>query len=177
MEAPTVKQVRTWSKIDFDQLGFAEASSEEEEDGLQFIVDRAVDYVLNVTGHTLEDVPAELVTTAQEAVQRRSEQLAYKEQEDEAETASDIDMIQNFSAGSYSENRKNMERATKFVPNVVNAWPHLNDLLMRLMTEEKLEWWRERWGQNQPAFAIAETWWEGADIIPESPMDEFMFGA
>lgn len=177
MEAPTTIEIRRWSKVAFDDLEFEAPATPtvEEPDPLDVVVARAIDYILDVTGRTLEDIPTTLVTTAQEAVQRRTEQLAYKSQEDEAETASDVDMIQSFSAGSYSESRINTERATKFAPHRVNPWPLLNDMLMRLMTPEKLEWWREQWGEMPPAFAIQETDWAIGDAFPGVSSE--LFGA
>lgn len=175
MEAPTTKQIRTWSKVDFAGLDYEEPAGEAE-DPLDVLVARGKDYVLDVTGQTLESIPAELVTTAQEAIQRRVEQLVFKQREEEAETASDMDLIASFSAGSYSETRVNRTRATKFAGKDLNPWPHLEELLWRLMTEEKREYWEERLGgTHRPNFAVTEVDWSNGDILDH--YDPYLFGA
>lgn len=173
MEAPSAEQIRTWSKLDWDDLEYGKPPTGE--DPLDVIVTRAIDYVQNATGQKLAEMPEEFISTAQEAIQRRAEQLAIKSQEDEAETAGDIDMISSFSAGNYSEQRINAERSTKFAPHFVNPWPLLNDLLLRMMTVEKLEWWREQWGETVPAMEITEVDWAAGDYVP-APTDE-LWGA
>jgi hypothetical protein len=175
VEAPTTTQIRAWSKLDFDGLGYEKPATGE--DPLDFQVARARDYIVFVTGRPLDaTMPEELVTTAQEAVQRRTEQLVIKSQEDEAETAGDIDMVQSFSAGSYSETRVNSERATKFAGKPLNPWPHLNNLLELLMTEEKREYWQEVLaGIHRPYTSVSEVDWHEGDILDR--IDPWAFGA
>lgn len=153
----TVEQVRTWSKVDFAGLDYAEPDSGP--DPLQVLVDRAIEYVLRVTGQTLDSIPEALTNTWQEAVQRRTEQLAFKAQEDEAETAGDFELINNFSAGSYSETRRGMGETEK--AKQINPWPLLHELLWGLATDDARDAWLEYWegGTMAPAFDVTEVDW------------------
>jgi len=175
MEAPTTAQIRTWSRVDFANLEYAEPAGEAE-DGLDVLVARAKDYVLNVTGRTLDSVPDDLVTTAQEAIQRRTEQLAFQEQDDHVETASD-ELIESFGAGSYNEKKRGAGDLSPKETKLVNPWPLLSDLLWRLMTEEKREEWEE-WmgGGRRPNFAVTEVDWSAGDIL-DNARDPYLYGA
>lgn len=162
--AITAAQVREWSKVDFAGLDYS-APTPPAEDPLQVLVDRAVEYVLDVTGLGDESaVPSGLTRTWEEAVQRRTEQLAYKSQEDEAEAASDFDLIKSFGAGSYNETRRDMGEVEK--SKQINPWPLLNDLLWRLATDAAKDEWAERWGMVVPAFAVSEVDWNGTLLVP-----------
>ena len=162
--AITAAQVRSWSKVDFGGLDYA-APTPPAEDTLQVLVDRAVEYVLDVTGLGSEDaVPSGLTLTYQEAVQRRTEQLAFKSQEDEAEAAGDFDLVKSFGAGSYNETRRDMGEVEK--AKQINPWPLLNDLLWRLATDAAKDEWAERWGVVTPAFAVSEVDWNGTLLVP-----------
>lgn len=151
--------VRESSKIAFGELGYPAPVSGP--DPLQVLVDRSVEYVLRVTGQTADSIPETLANTYEEAIQRRTEQLAYKAQEDEAETAADFELINNFSAGSYSETRRGLGETEK--QRQINPWPLLNDLLWALATEDARDEWIEYWdsagGKTAPAFDVTEMDW------------------
>lgn len=172
MEAPTVTEIRSWSRVDFAELNYEEA----EPDPLEVLVTRSIDYVMDVTGRTLENVPTELVTTAQEAIQRRVEQLAYQQQEDHVEGAAD-EIISSFGAGSYNERKREVKDLALQQTKQVNNWHLLHDLLWRLMTEEKREWWEEQIsGKPRPAFQVTEVDWQAGDVY--GPLeDPYLHGA
>jgi hypothetical protein len=160
----TAEQVRGWSKVDFAGLDYP-APTPPADDTLQVLVNRASEYVLDVTGLGSESaVPSGLTLTWEEAVQRRTEQLAFKAQEDEAETAADFDLIKSFGAGSYNETRRDMGDVEK--GKQINPWPLLNDLLWRLATDAAKDEWMERWGVVVPAFAVSEVDWNGTLLVP-----------
>jgi hypothetical protein len=160
--APTVDDIRTWSKVDFAGIDYAVDSP----DPLQILVDRAADYVADVTGRPLGSMPVEYVTTANEAIQLRVEQLAFKSQEDQVETVSDFDVIQSFGAGSYNESRRDMKEVAE--AKLINPNPHLHDLLWRMTTADKKDEWWERWGMTPPAFEVTEVDWTGAQGVVEN---------
>lgn len=175
MENPTAKQIRTWSKVDFANLEF-EPPVGEADDPLEFVVARAADYVWNVTGRTADSVPAELVTTAQEAIQRRTEQLAFQMQDDHAETAAD-EIISSFGAGSYNERKREVKDLGLEQTKQVNNWHLLHDLLWRLMTDEKREWWEEQiTGKHRPSQSVSEVDWHLGDVLDQIE-DPYLFGA
>lgn len=152
---PTAAEIDQWSKVEFADLEWEEADLERE-------IERAQEYVLDVTGYaTPEDVPANYSQTYREAIQRRVEQQAYATSPDIIETVADFDLIKSFSAGSYSETRRDAEDAMK--AKMINAWPLLNDLLMRMLTPDKYDFWLERWGQRPPAFEMTEVDWGAGD--------------
>lgn len=156
----TAAEVREWSKVDFAGLDYPVPDSGP--DPLQRLVNRAIEYVVRVTGHAFVPIPAELRYTWEEAVQRRVEQLAFKAQEDEAETAGDFELINNFSAGAYSETRRDLGATEK--ARQINPWPLLNDLLWALATDESRDEWLEYWdtasGKTAPAFDVTEMDWD-----------------
>ena len=155
----TVADIRSWSNVPFEEQGYPVPDSGP--DRLQKLVDRALEYVLQVTGYTdAAQIPAALTNTYEEAVQRRTEQLVYKSSEDEAETAGDFELIKSFGAGSYNETRRDMGEMEK--AKVINAWPHLNDLLWRMATADRRDEWEEWWADGVvPAFAVTEVEWDG----------------
>lgn len=158
--AITVDDIREWSKVDFAALDYA-APTGYADDPLEKLLDRAIEYVLNVTGLGTEDnVPSDLTNTWEEAVQRRTEQLTFKSQEDEVDTGSDFELINNFTAGSYSETRRGMGETQK--AKMINPWPLLNDLLWRLATLDKRDEWIDYWagGALAPAFEVSEIDWD-----------------
>ena len=155
----TAAEVREWSKVDFAGLDYP--LPESGTDPLQRLVNRAIEYVVRVTGHGTVPISASLRYTWEEAVQRRTEQLAYKQQEDEVETAADFELINNFSAGSYSETRRNMGETD--AKRQINPWPLLHELLWALATEDARDEWIEYWnnadGKTAPAFEVTEMDW------------------
>ena len=174
MNVPTAAEIRTWSRLPFDDYDYAEPSSGT--DPLDILIARAAEYVGRVTGRSLDtspdpntlDVPDELSQTAAEAIQRRVEQMVIKSQEDEVETAADFDLIKSFSAGSYSETRRDAADAAK--AKAINAWPLLDEMLWALATEDARDDWREKWGDVVPAFSVTEVDWHGT-LLPPSPTE------
>lgn len=169
MAAPTAADVRTWSRIDFDSLGYASGDP----DGLEFLVERAAQYVTWATGRDWSSMPSELRKIAEEAVQLVTETLAYQSQEDIVETAADFMLISSFSAGSYSETRRSMAEMKN--SGMIHANPLIHGLLWSLLTDDKRDDWLS-WmtGQNAPAFAVTEVNWSQGDpwlptALPDDP--------
>lgn len=158
MDAVTVEQITTWSKLDFDGLGY------DDPDALQTLVDRATGDVMRWTGRTLADMPSELETAAQEAIQRATEYKAMREQEEVLETVADFDLIQNFSVTGYSETRRSADDAKK--AQMIVAWPLLNDLLWGLATDDQKDEWYATWGVTVPAFEVTEVDWSNSALPP-----------
>jgi hypothetical protein len=150
MDRPDAASVRAMSKVDFGTLGY------EEDADLQVVVDQANAYIEFVTGQTLDaNMPTEFEKLAGQAVRMRTEQVAFQAQEDYVETVND-DAVSSFSAGSYSETRRDNNAKR----NVLNLWPGLNDLLWMMMTADKYDYWMGLLtGVNAPAFSITEVAW------------------
>lgn len=177
MIAPLTAEIRSWSKVSFDDLEYEAPSNPtlENPDPLDVLVGRSLEYVLDVTGRTLEDIPITLEWTAKEAIQRRVEQLAFQATDDHVETVTD-EMVKSFGAGNYNEARREILELSPKKSKHVNPWHLLHDLLWRLMTEEKREWWEEQMGDNKrPAWEITETDWSAGDYLPS--MSDEIFGA
>jgi hypothetical protein len=171
MQPPTASDVRSWSSLDFadPELGYA-APAGNDPDPLQFIVDQSVAYVTLVTGRSYDDtVPALIVPLMNQAARMRTEQVVMQSRADTVETAGDIDMVSSFTAGSYSETRKDTERRGE--QRSLNPWPALNDLLWLLMTlapgetnalvDAMRDYWRFILGMspNPPAWSLVEVAW------------------
>src|SRR3954451_15185130 len=104
MVAPTVEDIRSWSKLDFVEMDYPEPV-DPDPDPLDVLLSRSLSYVQRVTGRKIDDtMPDDLEETANEAVQMRVEQLVFQSQDDYVETGSD-DQISNFSVTGYSETR------------------------------------------------------------------------
>ena len=152
MVAPTAADVRGWTKLDLDELGYGDDSS------LQVLVDRSVSNFTNITGQVLSALPDSLVPSAQEAIQGLVEQTVFRAQEDNLETLSDFDLISSFSAGGYSETRRSPDEMMK--AKMINAWPWLNELLWQLLTPDKYDYWMAYFsGSFGPSFEVTPVNW------------------
>lgn len=152
MDRPDAELIRERSKVDFDSLGFTD------DDQLQVVVDQANAYVEWVGGRALDStMPANLATIAEQAVRMRTEQVAFQAQPDYIEAATD-DAVSSFSAGNYSETRR--DPPTK--RTLLNEWVALNDLLWMLMTTDQFDYWTNLLtGVHAPAFEVTEVAWGG----------------
>lgn len=180
MQPPTLTQIKLWSNVEFDQLDPAI-----EDDRLQVLIDRAVDYISTTIGRTIDEtIPLPFVTLVQDVIQMRVEQRAYQQQQEYTETGAD-DQVSSFSVTGYSENR--YDGGTRTSPGrggkpgfpLINAWPALNSLLWRLMTDEARDYWIELLnsanGEHAPGFDVTEVAWSDFDRF--APGDGFVWGA
>lgn len=160
MTAPDIGDIRAWSRVDFVALGY-ETNAE-----LEVLLDRAIEYVEDVTGRTLATLPSQFERTMEEAIQRTVEQSAMRSQEENIEVSADFDTISNMSVSGYSEGRRNMDDIRK--ARLINPWPLLHDLLWRMATDDKRDEWDDYWagGSERPAFAISEMDWDESALPP-----------
>lgn len=179
MEAPTVVLVKgqvpetfPWSSLGYD-----------DDAELQKLVDVANRYVERCTGLAfLHDPAASTIAVLDEplvleAVTLSTVQLAYQRRKSYMSGAAD-DLVASFSAGSYSEARRdNSSRGggSGKMPRL-NPWPRLDDLLWMLMTPDQYDFWMERLGgQIAPYFTVTEMDWTGdlglagAGVVPGFP--------
>lgn len=186
MTAPTSTDIRGWSKLDFSDpdIGYP-APASGATDTLDFIVSQANAYVAFVTARPLDaTMPDDLVPIAQAAVLRRTEQIVEVAKPDSIDTAGDIDMIQAFTAGPYSETRRDTT-ARPNGPVTLNPWPELDRMLWLLLTDtpseaaaggnqavdERRDYWRWACGlaPNLPAWQLVEVdWSRGLDYMQSS---------
>lgn len=151
MDILDVEEVRGRSKVDFDPLGYSEDSD------LEIIIDGAASIIANLTGRTWEGMPADLEDIAGLTLVRLTEQIVYQAQEDLSETGADNAYIAAFSAGAYSETRRNPVDLLK----LWNADPVLNGWLYSMATDDKKDELKELLtGQVRPEFAVSEVDWE-----------------
>jgi hypothetical protein len=163
MQPITAAQIRLISDLNFTRLGLTDDAK------LQVFVDRAAGYIFSVTGlsyATAESAPLALgpddsalvVSLIQQAIQMRTEQIILQGRADYIESAAENDVIQSFSAGLYSESRRDPARASKTTS--INSWPALNELLWMLMTPERYAWWYSYVTGEAPAdFAVVAVDW------------------
>jgi hypothetical protein len=160
---PTVDELKTWSRVDFASLD--EPYSDED---LEIRLVRAEDYLTAYTGRAMDaTMPAPLVHIAEEAIQLRVEQICFQEQSDYVETSND-NLIQSFSAGNYSETRREPGRtryagATTGIPEL-NPNESLNRDIWLLCTPEMQDYWRYiTQGQGGVAIETTEVDWDNYD--------------
>lgn len=160
MTAPTISQIKDWSKMDFVSYGYGSSSD------LQVLLDRAIEYVEEVTGRTLATLPTKYENTMQEAIQRTVEQSVLRSQDDALEVSADFDTIANFNVTGYSESRRNMDDIRK--ARMINSWPLLHDLLWRMATDDRRDEWDDYWagGAERPAFEVSEMDWDDSALPP-----------
>jgi hypothetical protein len=166
--APTRDSIRAWTALDLAGLGYGTDAPGDAK--LQVQLDRAVMYLGWVTSRQYADGQTDtfpLVKTAMDqAVQMRAEQVILGLAADQLETVGDVDLIATFSAGPYSETRKDTEARKQSL----NPWPMLDDLLWLLLglfpgetNDRVLErygyWLYLLRGINVPAWQVVETDW------------------
>lgn len=169
MDRPTGADLQEWSKLDFAELEYSDDAA------LDMLVEQACVYVEHVTGRGLSsppvgsvggvklvEMPDDLVALAQQAVRMRTEQVALQAQPDYVETAAD-DLVSSFSAGAYSETRRDAPRKDA---KRMNSWAALQEILLLLCTPDRYDFWLA-WmdGVHAPAFAVSEVAWG----YPSSP--------
>jgi hypothetical protein len=170
---------RRTGSVDWDELGYPEPDPELQPpvaDPLDEVVLDATAYVATVTGRYWDGTPIPtlgsgafpvIVTAGEEflyaqAVRMRTVQVAFQEQGDYSESATD-DVVGSFSAGSYSETRADPNRRGE--SKAVNSWPALESLLWLLMTDDQRDYWRYlAGGVNAPATLTTETDWSGRNV-------------
>lgn len=170
--APTAAEIRDWSQVDFAARGYVLADP----DPLQRVVDEALSEVTLITARRYEDNPPPVVKTVLDQVVRMfTEQIVMQGQEDNVETAGDFDMIGSFSAGSYSETRRNP--ITGAGPRPLNPWPALEQKLWLLMTLApgeindnvlaQFDYWRYLLGYATvpPAWSVVEVDWRTGGAV------------
>jgi hypothetical protein len=160
---PTVADITAWSRVAFDELDNPYTDVD-----LSRMIARSCAYITAITGRLIDDsMPMPLVAIAQDAGQLKVEQEALQSQEDYVDTVTD-DLIQSFTAGNYSETRKEPGRlrytgATTGIPEI-NSNPTLNMDLWLLMTPAMQEYWRYViQGSGGAAFAVTEVDWGNYD--------------
>jgi hypothetical protein len=155
MPVPTAAQIREWSKVDFDALGF------DTDEALARLVRLAVAQVTRWTGQfwnvetgVYSDLAPALGSEplAEDLVQKFVEWEAFRKQEDRAETMADFDLLSSFSAGGYSETRRSGKDAMEAQVATLKA------LLWPVMSYEAQEAWIEMiGGPPAPALEITPT--------------------
>ena len=160
---PTVDELKSWSRVDFTSL-----DAPYTDDDLQVRIDRTTGYLQAYTGRMMDDtLPPQLVPIAQDAYQLRVEQIAFMEQPDYVETANDY-AVQSFTAGNYSETRKEPGRtryagATTGLPPL-NPNEMLNQDIWLLCTPEMQAYWQfVLQGTSIPSVATTEVDWANYD--------------
>jgi hypothetical protein len=146
MDTPTAKWIRDFSRVPFDELGWAAPVNAADPDPLTEEIGVLSAWVEDVTGYYFgavlppdmdmraEVIPARREPEFRKALRMAVEWEAYKQAPDQIEGIIDIEEIQSFTAGSYSETR----RGARIGPGImaietqVHPWPALNRLLLSI---------------------------------------------
>lgn len=182
MITPTAADIRSASKLDFSDPDIDyPAPRSGDADPLQPRVDEAVAYVEFVTARGAATMPTQLEALYRQAVRLRTEQIVMQGRADTVDTAGDVDLISTFSAGSYSETRRDTTTAPQ--RRTLNPWPALNDLLWLLLgllpgevndaVSDRYDYWAFLLGLQPvaPAWAIIEQAW-----ATQGGYDPLLFG-
>lgn len=165
---PTLAEIRAWARSFASTGPCKEPGAIPDDDAdLQFLLDRAIAYLEAITCRAFDDtMPKKLVPIAQEAVWLRIQQLIFWSDPDYAETMND-NMIQSFTAGNYSETRR--DPRTRF-PGVATGLPQINpndwlnwDIWLIATPECRDKWSITLLGQEAvaqiPSFEVTEADW------------------
>lgn len=169
--APDITLIRAVSDLDFARYGYGDDATGNVRLGVQ--LERAEAYISYVTGRTYAQPQTDqwplVKTTMDQAVQMRTEQVVLSLAADQLDTVADIDLITSFSAGSYTESRKDPDASAK--QRVLNPWRALDDILWILLglfpgetndvVSDRFDWWRYVLGLGfvAPAWQVVEVDW------------------
>jgi hypothetical protein len=157
IDPPTAADIRLWSRVLFDENGYA--LPESGYDPLQRLVDYAVADIQNKTGRKFDaTLPADFTPGLQLAVQMHVEYQVFQGDPDAIEGLADFATIKQFSAGRYSETRRSPYEA--LAAEILHPWPALNALIWGVRDESVTG------GAETPGVAVPEPDWDvGKDII------------
>jgi hypothetical protein len=148
MDRPTVTEIRTWSKVPFDELGYPVPEGSDP-DALEEIVARMAAWLEGTIGYFFEPVPtstdagtdytpaappARKEPLIRQALQLATEFYIYSTLPESIEGVADFDVVQSFNADGYSETRRGMHAGAG--PDILHPWPKLNDLLNDIRNPE-----------------------------------------
>jgi hypothetical protein len=184
MDKPTVDEIRLWSRVKFAREGYAD------DEKLANVIDRSAAYVSWVTGQRVDAVtldasmsptgsPLDLEPIMDQAIQMRVEQVVLQGRTGYLGSAAEMDVIQSFSAGGYSEQRARggFASRTGAAEKSINKWPSLEELLWMLMTEERFAFWLAFVsGQPLASFWVEEIDWRqaGTGVTFFEPWDRYV---
>jgi hypothetical protein len=165
VNVPTTDEIRAWSTVRWPRFGVTDDAL------LQERINRAAAYVAFVTGQNF-DAPtvaswATLTSTEtllRQAIQLRTEQITVQGGRGHISSAAENEVVQSFTAGSYSESRRDPARRGE--QKSLNTWPALDELLWMLMTDERYGWWYAYiTGKPFPATWVEEVEWRGPGTV------------
>ncbi len=162
MFAPTAARVRLISQSPFAEQGFPEPTGNEE-DPLARLVAAAAEFVIDKTGYgSFLAVPDGKAPLVENAIVMLTSMYVAQNTAEYLETLADFDLIQSFSAGSYSETRRSADDAAK--AKALVAWPPVNAAIVAAMTPEAYDDYMA-WlnGDVAPAFSVTEVDWTNRD--------------
>jgi hypothetical protein len=170
VDIPTAVEVRAYPiRADWAALGYPTGTP----DTLDKLLEWSAAWVQQVTGQLLGptapdplswDGAHNLRPLMEQAIALRALQVASQSQPDYLETLADFDLIQSFSAGSYSETRRDPTRRGE--GKTINDWPPLNELLWTLMTPDQYAYWQAfLTGKPTPDWGVSEVDWSGRGAL------------
>lgn len=184
MIRPTTDDFRNWTQLKLAQLGYGEDTK------LQPVLDRAIGYVLYVSGQKLDALDTSLSPTAAvedmepligQAIQMRAEQVILQGRPGHVGSAADNEVVSSISVGSYSESRRAPGFSRSGVSErSINTWPALEEILWMVMTPERYGyWWAFTSGKAIPDFWVEEMAWVGGGSALSwfEPWDRYVVGS
>jgi hypothetical protein len=157
MDAPTTSDIQALTRL--EALKAADAAEADP------VVAQARSEVRRFTGLSWANVTdSDDAENVKRAVRGMAELLWIQQSPETLETMADFDLVKSFSAGSYSETRRDAEDAMK--AKLLVAWPWLSSLLWGLMTPEKKDEFLEQFGDVAPAWSVSEMDWGAYEDVP-----------
>lgn len=167
----TLTTFRELTRVRQAKLGIAPAGTQT--DGLlQTELDRAAAYVQMVTGQPATDKDLPIIPPALDAsltagvlqpligqaIQMRTEQVAFQSQNGYVDDASD-DVVTSLSVGSFSQTKTRTGKNDQ----KLNSWDALASLLWMLMTPDRYDYWVVALGMD--AAKMLAPWWNYENAV------------
>lgn len=172
---PVASDVRAASKLDWCEYGY---ESDTGPGGLQELVDRSESSFWRITGQTLNQIDAKDAPLVRRVIQGLTEQMAMQSSPETLDTQSDWDLIQSFTAGPYSEQRRSPQEM--FAGRMLNPVPWISDALWSLLSYERYGHYISFFtGVNVPAWQGDDVFWEDGLVLGRmwGPSPGFWWGA
>jgi hypothetical protein len=178
VNAPTVTDFRNWTQLNLARYGFTT------DEKVAVTLSRAIAYVMFMSGQKLDALDPSITPTGrvedleplmQQTIQMRTEQIILQGRPGHVTSAADNEVIQSFTAGSYSESRRDPQRRGE--QRSLNTWPALDELLWMIMTPERFSYWYGVvTGTPIASFAVEEIDWEhtGGSLTFWEPWDRYV---
>lgn len=129
---PTIQDIRERSNVEWAEYGYPAPADFSDPDRLEFLLEESVAEYESLMGIDPAEVTDRRSPLVHKAIRMLVEFNAGASQAEALASVVDFDVIQSFSAGGYSETKRDY----RVVPGIIHPWPQLNRLLNDILEFE-----------------------------------------